>query len=245
MEESLKTLENAAKLAGDKGLVRFTRFLDPAQAALGTQLARDYRCCFSSWGGYPDAERSIGCFHPFDEMPLPDHFPLVCLHSRYSSKFCSISHRDLLGAFMALGLTRSCIGDIIIVESDIYLFADQKTAPYISESMNEAGKVPLRFSVLSEIPAMPAPEGTTFTAIVSSLRLDAVLAAAYRLSRSEAADLIHSGLVKVDHIVCDHVDFNIREGSLLSVRGKGRIRFTSLNGLTKKQRIGITLFRYL
>ena len=146
---------------------------------------------------------------------------------------------------MALGLTRSCIGDIIIVESDIYLFADQKTAPYISESMNEAGKVPLRFSVLSEIPAMPAPEGTTFTAIVSSLRLDAVLAAAYRLSRSESADLIRSGLVKVDHIVCDHVDFNIREGSLLSVRGKGRIRFTSLGGLTKKQRIGITLFRYL
>jgi len=245
MEESLRTLENSAKLAGDKGLIRFTRFLDPAQAAQGVQISREYGCQFSCWGGYADAERVIGCFHPFDDSPSSDLYPLVCLHSRYSSRFCSITHRDLLGAFMALGLTRSCIGDIIIVESDIYLFADEKTAPYISESMHEAGKTPLRFSPLSEIPAMPEPNGTSFSAVVSSLRLDAVLSAAYRLSRSESAELIRSGFVKVNHLVCEHVDFSVHPGSLLSVRGKGRIRFVSENGLTKKQRIGITLFRYL
>lgn len=245
MEESLKTLENAAKLSAEKGLIRFTRFLDPAQTAQGMQIAREHGCRFSFWGGYPDAERGIGCFHPFDETVSSDQYPLVCLHSRYSSKFCSITHRDLLGSFMALGLTRSCIGDIIIVEPDIYLFADQKTAPYISASMNEAGRVPLRFSVLNEIPAMPEPNGASFSATVSSMRLDAVLAAAYRLSRSEAAELIRSGLVKVNHVGCERVDSIIHQGSLLSVRGKGRVKLVSENGLTRKQRIGITLFRYL
>lgn len=91
---------------------------------------------------------------------------------------------------------------------------------------------------------MPEPEGTRFSAVVSSLRLDGVLAAAYRLSRSESAEIIRAGLVKVDHLVCDRVDLAVKEGVLLSVRGKGRVRLVSVDGMTRKQRIGITFFRY-
>lgn len=244
MEESLKSLENAARLAGEKGLVRFTRFLDPAQAAQARQLARYYGACFSVWGGYERAERVVGCFHPADERVSVQEYPLVCLHSRYSARFCSISHRDLLGAFMALGLTRSCIGDMIILGEDVYLFAAEQTAGYIAESMTSAGKTPLRFRILQEIPAMPEPGGSSFSSVVSSLRLDAVLAAAYRLSRSESAELIRSGVVKVNHLVCERVDVPVEEDTLLSVRGKGRIRLVSIDGMTRKQRIGITFFRY-
>ena len=244
MEDSLKTLENAARLAGDKGLVRFTRFLDPAQAAQARQIARGHGACFSAWGGYERAERVIGCYHPpQDDIKLED-YPLVCLHSRYASRFCSITHRDLLGAFMSLGLTRDCIGDIIIVGEDIYLFASSQTAGYICESMSSAGKTPLRFVPLESIPPMPEPNGTHFSSVVSSLRLDAVLAAAYRLSRSESAELIRSGVVKVNHIVCERIDTIVAEDTLLSVRGKGRILLSSIDGTTRKQRIGITFFRY-
>ena len=109
MEDSLKALENAAKLAGEKGLVRFTKFLDPAEAASSAQLARSFCADFASFGGYSQAERIVGCFFPKGETISEDEYPIVCLHSRYSSKFCSVSHRDLLGAFMSLGLTRSCI----------------------------------------------------------------------------------------------------------------------------------------
>ena len=244
MEESLKSLENAAKLAGEKGLVRFSRFLDPAQAVQAAQFARNYGAKIQIWGGYEGAERVIACFYPQHEQPEKDQYPIVCLHSWYSDKFCSISHRDLLGSFMSLGLTRSCLGDIIIVGADIYLFAYEQTADFIVQSMVSAGKTPLHLSVLSEIPAMPEPEGTRFSAVVSSLRLDGVLAAAYRLSRSESAEIIRAGLVKVDHMVCERVDTIVRENTLFSVRGQGRIRLISVDGTTRKQRIGITFFRY-
>ena len=244
MDESLKALENGARLAGDKGLTRFTRFLDPAEAAQALQLARTYCASFSQFGGYDGAERVIGCFHPAEETISDCEYPLVCLHSTYSAKFCSISHRDLLGAFMSLGLTRSCIGDMIISGADIYLFAHASTAVYIAEAMTSAGKAPLRFKVLDVIPCMPEPEGTRFSAVVSSLRLDAVLAAGYHLSRSEAQEAIRSGSVKVNHILCDRVDFAVAEGTLLSLKGNGRVRLTSVDGLTRKQRIGISLFRY-
>ena len=244
MEESLSALENAAKLASLKGLSRFTRFLDPAQAASAARIAQQHGCRFSCWGGFPDAERAIGCFHPFDENVFPEQYPIVCLHSSYSSKFCSISHRDLLGAFMALGLTRSCIGDIIISDRDVYLFSTEQMAGFIASSMTASGKVSLDFSILDEVPTMPEPEGTSFSAVVSSLRLDAVLASAYHLSRSEASECVRSGIVKVDHLPSERVDLVLKEGALLSVKGKGRVRLQSVNGMTKKQRIGISLFRY-
>jgi len=245
MEESVKAIENAARFSSDKGLSRFTRFLDPAQAAAAAQIAHTYGVKFSVFGGYPSAERVMGCFHPFDEEISPNSYPLVCLHSRYSQKFHSISHRDLLGSFMALGLTRSCIGDIIIVDSDIYLFAEEKTAAYIAVSMTGAGRASLDFRILEEIPNMPEPVGDLFTCVLSSLRLDVVVAGAYRLSRGEAQELIRSGFVKVDHLVCEHVDEQINENTLLSVRGKGRVRLNAINGITKKQRIGVTFFRYV
>lgn len=244
MDESLKSIENAAKLAGEKGLVRFTRFLDPAQAIQASGLAREYGAQVMLWGGYDRAERVIAGFYPYHEQINASMYPLVCLHTKYAEKFCSVSHRDLLGSFMSLGLTRSCLGDIIIVGADIYLFVYAQTADFIAQSMSSAGKTQLRFSVLNEIPQMPEPEGTRYSAVVSSLRLDSVIAAAYRLSRSDSADLIRAGLVKVDHMACERVDMNVRENTLFSIRGKGRIRLLSIDGMTKKQRIGITFFRY-
>ena len=134
MDENRRTFEFAARFACEKGIARYTRFLDPVQEAEARQIACDCGAVFASWGGYKQAERKIGCFLPWGEEALRVNFPLVTLHSRYSSKFCSLSHRDLLGSFMALGLTRDSIGDIIIVDSDIYLFVMAQTADFIMQA---------------------------------------------------------------------------------------------------------------
>ena len=244
MDENRRTFEFAARFACEKGIVRYTRFLDPVQEAEARQIACDCGAVFASWGGYEQAERKIGCFLPWGEEALRVNFPLVTLHSRYSSKFCSLSHRDLLGSFMALGLTRDSIGDIIIVDSDIYLFVVAQTADFIAQSMNSAGKVPLRFEPIDGEIQIPEPKGICFHDTLSSMRLDAVIASAYRLSRSEASELIRAGLVKLNHIPCERVDAAVAEGAVLSVRGRGRIQLRKIEGLTRKQRIGVTFFRY-
>lgn len=244
MEEATKTLEFAARFAAQKGMARFTRFLDPAQAQEAALLARAQGVCFDCWGGYEQAERVMACFLPAGESVEREEYPLVCLRSRFLAKFCTVTHRDLLGAFMALGLTRACIGDIIISGAEIFLFSTAQTADFVAQSLTSAGKATLSFQRMEGIPDIPLPSGRTFSAIVSSLRLDAVLASAYRLSRNESAELIRAGLVKVDHLPCERVDASLHEGSLLSVRGKGRVRLVSVDGMTRKQRIGITFFRY-
>lgn len=244
MEENNRTFEFAARFASEKEIVRFTRFLDPAQAVEAERIARQHGVKFSSWGGYDSAERAIGCFAPRNTDVESSEFPLVSLHSRYSSKFCSVSHRDMLGAFMALGLTRDSIGDIIIVDSDIYLFVMAQTADFIMQGMHSAGKATLRFEPVTGEIRIPEPRGICFHDTLSSLRLDAVVASAYRLSRNESGDMIRAGLVKLNHLLCDRVDTAVEEGAMLSVRSKGRIKLQKIEGLTRKQRIGVTFFRY-
>ena len=145
---------------------------------------------------------------------------------------------------MALGLTRDSIGDIIIVDSDIYLFVMAQTADFIMQGMHSAGKATLRFEPVTGEIRIPEPRGSCFHDTLSSLRLDAVVASAYRLSRNESGDVIRAGLVKLNHLPCDRVDTAVEEGAMLSVRSKGRIKLQKIEGLTRKQRIGVTFFRY-
>ena len=63
MEENNRTFEFAARFASEKEIVRFTRFLDPAQAVEAERIARQHGVKFSSWGGYDSAERAIGSKH--------------------------------------------------------------------------------------------------------------------------------------------------------------------------------------
>lgn len=79
---------------------------------------------------------------------------------------------------------------------------------------------------------------------VPALRLDAVLAAGYRLSRAEAQKLIRAGLVKLDHVPELRADARVEAGSLLSARGYGRLRVDEVQGETRKGRVGLMLFRY-
>ena len=244
MEDVSAQLENAARTASLRSIRRYTRFLDPAQAQEAAQLARHCGVTLSLWGGYPGAERAVGCFSAQGDEPKEAEYPVACLHARCSQRFFTITHRDLLGAFMALGLTRDTVGDIILSEADVYLFATAATAEFIAGALTSAGKASLRFEVLDEAPPMPPPRGETFHAVISSLRLDAVLAAAYRLSRGEAAEVIRAGSVKLNHLPCERTDAPVTEGALLSLRGRGRVRLQEIGGTTRKQRIGVTFFRY-
>ena len=97
MEENNRTFEFAARFASEKEIVRFIRFLDPAQAVEAERIARQHGVNFSLWGGYDSAERAIGCFAPRNKDVERSEFPLVSLHSRYSSKFSSGYARRIYG----------------------------------------------------------------------------------------------------------------------------------------------------
>jgi len=79
---------------------------------------------------------------------------------------------------------------------------------------------------------------------VASLRLDAVLSAAFGMSRTKAAELIAAGRVSFNHQVCLRTDKEVDEDSLLSVRGLGRAKLLEIGSVSRKGRSFIKIGVY-
>lgn len=235
-------LGELATRAARSGRPAYTRFLDPSEVRLAASAAGQSGASVKLWGGYEDAERVVCCFYT-DEEPAWE-WPFCCLYAKWDQRYARLTHRDLLGSLMALGIIRETIGDIVVRDGQIFLFALDEMADYIAQSLVKAGKASLQLGRLSEIPQMPPPAGSLIRDTVASLRLDAVLAAGYRLSRGDASQAIREGRVRVNYMEETRPDALIGAGALLSVRGMGRVRVEQIDGPTRKGRIAIVLFRY-
>lgn len=79
---------------------------------------------------------------------------------------------------------------------------------------------------------------------VSSLRLDAVVAGGFRLSRGTAAELIGMGRVKLRHLPEERPDARVAPGDAISVRGYGRLTVDAVGLPNRKGRLPLTMTRY-
>ncbi len=93
---------------------KVSEFLDPFGYSIAETVAAHYpRVKLESDGGYPGAERVKAAFVEEDFRGRPD-FELAALAAEVDVRYYSISHRDVLGAVLALGVKREVVGDIIM-----------------------------------------------------------------------------------------------------------------------------------
>ncbi|MBR0537774.1 MAG: hypothetical protein IJK40_06460 [Clostridia bacterium] len=76
------------------------------------------------------------------------------------------------------------------------------------------------------------------------MRLDALVAAGFSLSRSEAARAIGQGKVWLNQVQTLRPDAAVAENALVSLRGAGRFRLEAVEGETRKGRWAVRLFVY-
>lgn len=245
-ELSKKRFAELAARAVKSGRAQYTGFLDPAlETDAEIAAARQGAGC-RFFGGYDGAERRICAFTDADGAIDADGFPIAYIRIRWNPKYASLSHRDLLGAVMSLGLERDSTGDICRGAEDgtAVLFAHSGVAGYICANLESAGSARLRTECVDELPELRGPDGDVIRITVQSERLDGVIAAGWRLSRSEAQRLIAAGLVKRNHIEERRGDVRVAEGDLISARGHGRLRVEAVDGATRRGRTAMRLFMY-
>lgn len=219
----------------------FTGFLSPPEAQWALQEGRKAGVEVLLSGGYEDAERRMACFLPYgEEEPV---FPFRALSLTWPHQ-SPPGHRDILGSAMGLGVQRHCLGDIAMEPERAILFVTDEMAQHMLEGLTSAGRVKLKAILLDELPEIQPPEARTIRDTVASLRLDAVVASGFDLSRAKAAELIASGRVKLRHLPCLRTDAQVEESDSISAQGFGRIRVESVGTLTKKGRIPLTILRY-
>ncbi len=241
----LSRAEDAFAVASEKCIEKFSAFLDGRQQMLARQAAQKAGFeNFLLFGGMPESERRIlGCF-PYYEEPEPDKFPIVPLTFTYRTAD-SLTHRDFLGCFMALNLKRETIGDILVGEGRCIAFFLPQAAEIAETEISKIGRVGVgvQKGIVGEPPLLyhtKKEEG-----VVSSLRLDCLVALVCKVSREKAQQLIRSGLVVLCWQVCTDVAFTLEKGDVFSIRGFGKFRLEQVGAPTKKGRLHLIYSQYV
>lgn len=233
-------LNELARRAAYGGMPTYSRFLEPSQFAAAQSAAWEAGIRLKLFGGFEDAERCMAGF-AYDESEM--EFPLACIRAGWNAKYASCGHRDLLGALMGLGVVREAYGDILVDDEQAFLFVTEEIAPFVLGNLESAGRAKLKLGqvALHEL-QLPEPKGRQMRVTAASERLDCVIAEAYNLSRADVKKRIQSGDVKRNHVEEMRPDIPVAEGDILSVRGSGRLKVLSVDGMTRKGRIAIQVF---
>jgi RNA-binding protein YlmH len=174
--------------------------------------------------------------------PSEEDFQISLYEVDYPSKFVTIEHPQVLGSLMSLGLKRGKYGDILFEGDRIQFLAAQEVGHYITSQLESIGRASVTLKELAFSEAISAGVSITEQSItVSSLRLDTVVSGIHNLSRQKSQLLVQQGHVKVNWTNIENPSFECEEGDLISVRGHGRVKIISLEGVTKKEKIRIII----
>lgn len=240
-----RTLDLAEKSLRD-GKPQVTPFLDPAQRELVHGLLGSLgNVEWRNYGGYPRAERQRVVVHPDYFLPELVEVPVTAVEA--TGEFQTPpSHRDVLGSVLSLGIERDQLGDILPGTNGAQLIVAAELVEFIVASFNRIGRVTVSVQEIDLERLEVEPERVKeIRTTVASMRLDALAAAGYGTSRTKMAREIRMERVKVNWKPVTSPAAEVKEGDVLSIRGRGRVVVQELKGTTRKGRISVVLQRYM
>lgn len=222
----------------------FLGFLSEEEAAVCIDFLKwEKELQYSFFGGHPEAERRILGLFPDFLAPEETHFPLTALTFTYRDE-ATLSHRDFLGSFMALGIERSTVGDILPGQGVCIAFVRSELADFFLQNLQKIGREGVKIAKGIYAPLPNAHEFETFSGVIASDRLDCMVAFLCRTGRSKAAELISMGLVSRNHRETLSVSEKLREGDTLSIRKYGKFIIDRFGPLTAKGRLTVQCRKY-
>ena len=224
-----------------------TGFLSPRELDMCRYLF-GHQEGLTTFGGYESAERRMLVYLPEyldEEYLMGEDSPVTCLRATFYKGECP-SHRDFLGALMGAGIARETVGDICVGKGSCDFFVTAEIAPYLLDHFSNAGRSHLSVSAIALQEAkIPEPEVKVIRDTLASMRLDCVISSGFRIGRSLAGEYISQGRAFIDGLPCQKADKTVSEGTVISLRGLGKIRLETVHGYTKKDRISVTILRYV
>lgn len=246
-KQFVKTIIDYTKRADQQNRPFFTDFHNKEwmETLVNQYVPKLSYITYTFFGGYEEAERQILAVSPY-ELQLED-FGVSALKIEVKTGLGkALSHRDYLGAILGLGIERNMIGDIILCDGGAYVIVSESMIGYLRSQITSIGrhqKITVQEVELTDL-EIAKPKTKVINATVSGLRADAVAAAMFGLSRSECAKLIQGDKARRNGLAVATSDL-LKEGDTITLRGCGKAKLISVNGYTKKERMHITIEKYV
>ncbi len=241
-----KRFIDLSRQAQQKNIVLFSNFLNLNEQNIFEQGISELYCSYEMSGGFKNSERQMIAFLP-DALCYTWEYPISCLKiTPLNCRFADeLTHRDVLGSLMNLGIERNMLGDILLDDDTIYVFCQEKIADYIEEELTRIKHTSVKpeRTIPSEINIVPKTE--SLEGIITSNRLDSVIACICKISRSQANEWIRGGKVFINSRVICNTTYECKSSEVISVRSVGRFLFLGTYGETRKGRLKIQYEKYI
>ena len=208
------------------------------------------------WGGYPYSDRRMVGVDAYlaksdlnaselirDGTPVPAlPFPLSALLVRAATPSMRLNCAMLLEELSKICSAEREIGDILTLPQECAVFATESAAESVSSKLTVCGKTPVLAKVqkVDAFRAYVAPDETT---TIASNRLDATVAACFRLSREDARYAVQNAMVALNGTIAGKPAATVNPGDTIALATRSRIRVSSFDQ-TAKGRIRLTFARF-
>ncbi|MCD7819138.1 MAG: YlmH/Sll1252 family protein [Lachnospiraceae bacterium] len=256
----IKRIQDLASAADRKGCITFSDFLNLNEQNILHQTIQKFSWIKGeTFGGYEGAERRMAAFIPepllwentLDADCLVSSsdvvYPIHCVAIRpCAPRFAeNLSHRDILGALMHLGIDRAKTGDIAVMESMAYLFCSAQFSDLICRELDRIRHTQVQCSRCSVENFSYTPATKTIRGSIASVRLDSVMALGFGVSRSSLPAFIENGNVFVNGKLITSNAYSLKEGDIVSAHGMGRFRYIGSGSQSRKGRIFIEIEKFI
>ena len=143
------------------------------------------------YGAFPEAERRRVLIYPDYYVPEPADYRIAMFDVKYASKFLTLDHKDILGSMMSLRHRSFEIWGYSGGDDEVQFAVADELKDYMTANFISIGKakVTVEESNQPEDWIVTTDTWTEEMHIVSSLRLDVVIAALVNIPRQKAASL--------------------------------------------------------
>lgn len=216
-----------------------TPFLTPQEQMIAQKVIGK-QCFIRFWGGYEGAEMKRMALSPYE---IEEEVSILCLKAYYRKQEKQLTHRDLLGALLHLGLERNQFGDLLVNGNELYVLTREEHCEFIISELRRIGRYSITFERYDGT-LEHEPEFDWLAKTISANRLDCIVAACINGSRSKADALIKGKLVKVNHLPLEDSKHLCNNNCTVSIRGYGRFLIRTTDRMSRKGRMVIEIGTY-
>ena len=253
-----RRLIDLSRVAYRRDIITFTDFLNLNEQNILHTLPKDSLYTgYILFGGYASAERQMAAFLP-DALSLRgemswcseeewvdypfDILRISPLHAKYAEQ---LTHRDYLGTILGLGIERAKIGDILVDGTDAVVFVHRTLQSFLMEELTRVRHTQVLVKEISREDFQYEPKYEEIRGTVASVRLDSLLSLAFSASRTKLSGLIEGAKVFVNGKLITTNSYQLKENDVISVRGYGKFRYNGTGAKTKKNRIYVSVYKYI
>lgn len=237
------------KICNSKNKITYTDFLNEKEQRVIEKNVKLENAFF--YGVNENADRKILVFYP---EKLTEELVRKSLKSVLSGiriilkndQIGNYEHKNYLSALIKIGIDRGKIGDILVDDYGADIIAFDMNKEFIIQSLSELTR--FRKANIDVIPIDDIKQKIDrfeeSTIIVSSMRIDNIVAELAGCSRTNADEYINSEKVFVNYETALKVSKTIFKGDIVTIRGKGKFRIDGLVRNTRNNRFVIKVNKY-